>query len=240
MRKHPLHGPTDDLLRAGLEEVAEGLLLVALGMAAVAAVDLRVELVPGHRDLRGVQHDHVVARVDVRGVGGLVLALEDTGDPRRQAAERLVRRVNDVPASLDLAFTRRVGLGGHGSPCSPSSLGGRPRTTRRRLSPCGGALPPSRAGRPAASAAATPASSILPCPTSRRTATIRRTIPRRKASALTSIVTTLPLRLTRTASTVRIGDRFVAPNGLKSCRPTRTDPARAIATTSSGARTPSA
>jgi hypothetical protein len=42
--------------------------------------------------------------VEVRRVGRLVLALEDARDPRREAAERLVGRVDDVPASLDLAL----------------------------------------------------------------------------------------------------------------------------------------
>jgi hypothetical protein len=40
--------------------------------------------------------------------------------------------------------------------------------------------------------------------------------------------------------TVRTGDRSVAPNGLKSCRPMKADPARSIAAVSSGTRTPSA
>ena len=69
---------------------------------------------------------------------------------------------------------------------------------------------------------------------------MRRTIPRRKESARTSIVTSRPSRRTRTAMTVRTGERSVAPKALKSCRPMKTDPARAIAAVSSGTRTPSA
>ena len=69
---------------------------------------------------------------------------------------------------------------------------------------------------------------------------MRRTMPRRNESALTSIVTSRPSRLTRTALTVRTGERSVAPKALKSCRPMKADPARAIAAVSSGARTPSA
>jgi hypothetical protein len=47
-----------------------------------------------------------VAGVHVGGVGGLVLALEDARDPCREAAERLVRRVHDVPASPNLEKLR--------------------------------------------------------------------------------------------------------------------------------------
>ena len=69
---------------------------------------------------------------------------------------------------------------------------------------------------------------------------MRRTCPRRNESALTSIVTSRPCRRTRTAMTVRTGERSVAPKARKSCRPMKTDPARAIAAVSSGTRTPSA
>src|SRR5207247_11435125 len=65
-REHPLHRPADDLLRTTLEKVTEGLLLVALGMAAVADVELGFELVAGHGDAPGIEDDHVVARIEVR------------------------------------------------------------------------------------------------------------------------------------------------------------------------------
>ena len=70
---------------------------------------------------------------------------------------------------------------------------------------------------------------------------MRRTCPRRKESARTSIVTRRPSRRTRTACTVRTGDRSVVPpKAEKSCRPSKTDPALAMAAMSSGLRTPSA
>src|SRR6478752_7111793 len=237
VRQHPLDGSPDDLFRPPREQMAECLLLEALGIAAVSAVELALELVAGHRDAPGVEDDHVVARVEARLVGRLVLALEDVRDARGEAAERLVRRVDDVPASLDLALSDRIGLRVHRSSFSPFV---RPRATCLRHSPLAGADAPSRAGPLPASAVRTAVSSILPRPTSRRTATIRRTIPRRKASARTSIVTSRPSRLTRTAMTVRTDVRPAAPKVLKSCRPMKADPARAIAAVSSGVRTPSA
>ena len=156
-RQHPLHGAADDLFGSPLEEVTEGLLLVALGMAAVADVELRLALVAGDGDPRRVEDDDVVARVEVRRVGRLVLALEDAGDPRRQAAERLVRGIDDEPASLDLALTNRVGLSRSSvlSRLHVSSPVRRPRATRRRQRPFAGAVAPSRAGVRAASASRT-------------------------------------------------------------------------------------
>ena len=76
----------------------------------------------------------------------------------------------------------------------------RPRTTRRRQSPCAGARRPVE-GRPPGGQrrARPPSASILPRPTSRRTATIRRTIPRRKASAADVDRHERSLRRTRTA-----------------------------------------
>src|SRR5688572_21116235 len=89
-RKHPLDGPADDLFGSPLEEVTERLLLEAPWIAAVADVDLRFALVAADGDPRRVEDDHVIARVEIRGVRGLVLALEDARDPRREAAECLI------------------------------------------------------------------------------------------------------------------------------------------------------
>src|SRR5664279_2049462 len=60
-QQHTLDRPANDLLGTALEEVTEGLFLVALGMAAVADVELRLELVAADRDAPGIEDDHVVA-----------------------------------------------------------------------------------------------------------------------------------------------------------------------------------
>src|SRR4051812_3899349 len=163
VRKHALDGPADDLLGSARQQVPEGLLLEALGIAAVAAVQLGLELATRHRDARGIEDDDVVARVEIRLVGRLVLALEDARDARGEAAERLVRRVNDVPAAHDLALSDRVGLRVHRSSFSPfDRCDARPMATCRRFNPLAGADVPSRAGPVPASAARTACSSILP------------------------------------------------------------------------------
>src|SRR5690606_27260068 len=58
-------------------------------------------LVAGDVDLLGVDHDDVVAGVDVRGVDGLVLAAEATRDLGAQAAEGLAGGVDHEPVALD-------------------------------------------------------------------------------------------------------------------------------------------
>ena len=79
-----------------------------------------------------------------------------------------------------------------------------------------------------------------PRPTRMRAAARLRTIWRRKASPITSIVMRRPSLRTRTPWRVRIGCQSAAPKAVKSCRPSRTSAASAIAAVSSGRRTPSA
>src|SRR5262245_29948641 len=147
VRQHALDGAADDLLRPALEQVTERLLLEALRVATVARVDLAFELVARDGDATGIQDDDVIAGIEVGLEGGLVLALEDARDARGKPTQRLIRRVNDVPASLDLALAGRIGLRVHRSSSSPfGSPGGRPRATRLRQRPLAGAAAPSKAG----------------------------------------------------------------------------------------------
>src|SRR5512140_1890893 len=117
VRQHALHGPADDLFGPSLEQMAERLALEAVRVAAVADVELRFLLVRRDGDLAGVHDDDMVAGIQRRAERWLVLPFEHASDARRQTAERLVRRVHDVPASLDLALTDRICLRrGHRSP----------------------------------------------------------------------------------------------------------------------------
>src|SRR5512140_1523324 len=117
VRKHALHGAANDFLGTPLEQMTEGLALEAVRVATVAHVELGFLLVGRNGDLAGVHDNDVVARVHRWAIEGLVLSFEHASDARRQTAERLVRRVHDVPASLDLALTDRICLRrGHRSP----------------------------------------------------------------------------------------------------------------------------
>ena len=68
---------------------------------AVAAIDLLFFLAPGQLHFGRIDDDDMVAGVDKRGVGGLVLALEQTGRQRRDAAEHLPVGVDDVPTAIN-------------------------------------------------------------------------------------------------------------------------------------------
>ncbi len=65
-------------------------------------VELVLELRAGDTDLLGVEHDQVVAHVDVRRVVGLVLALEAMRKLRGEATECLARGIDDVPVAAHL------------------------------------------------------------------------------------------------------------------------------------------
>src|SRR3546814_8399969 len=66
-----------------------------------AVVRFVVQLVAGDVDLLGVDHDDVVAGVDVRGVDRLVLAAQAMREFGAEAAEGLAGGVDDVPVALD-------------------------------------------------------------------------------------------------------------------------------------------
>ena len=89
--------------------VGEGLALDAARVARVAVHHLALGLVGGEYHLRGVDHDHVVAGVEVRGEDRLVLAPRSPGHLTGHAAEHHALGVDDEPAALDLGGFRGVG-----------------------------------------------------------------------------------------------------------------------------------
>ena len=108
--QHALDRLADHLLGPALEHLAEGARPQAPGIAAVAVVELVVQLVAGDPDLGGVDHDHEVAGVAVRRVLGLALAAQRVGDLGREPAEGLALGVDHVPVALAVVGCRYVGL----------------------------------------------------------------------------------------------------------------------------------
>ena len=95
----------------------------AAGEAGVAAIELLITLHAGQNDLLGVDHDDVIAHVDVRSVEGVQLAGEQRGGDGRKASEGLAGGVDQVPLALDVLAAGDGGsVGGsdigHGAVCS--------------------------------------------------------------------------------------------------------------------------
>src|SRR5690606_33254533 len=101
LRQHALDGDLDDALRVALQRLAEGFSLEVADVPGEAVVHLVGQLVAGDVDLLGVDHDDVVAGVDVRGVDRLVLAAQAVREFGAEAAEGLAGGVDDVPVALD-------------------------------------------------------------------------------------------------------------------------------------------
>jgi hypothetical protein len=81
-------------------------------MSSVPVVLLVEHLPAGDPDLRGVDHDDVVASVDMRRKFGLVLAAQARGDLRGEAAEHLAVGVHQVPSMHDVPRLCCKGLHG--------------------------------------------------------------------------------------------------------------------------------
>src|SRR3954469_3302289 len=121
-RQHPLDRQPQHFLRAARDHLLERPRAQSARVAAVAVVALLLALVAGHRDLLGVDHDHEVADVAVRRVLRLALPAEHVGNLRREAAERLARRVDDEPIALAGCWSGYEGL--HGRVAARTRLAG--------------------------------------------------------------------------------------------------------------------
>src|SRR5690349_12246947 len=110
LRQHALYRFLEHTAGKALLHLAERRRRDATRVAAVAMVELRVDLRAGDTDLFDVGDDDEVAGVDVRRVDRLVLAAKARGDLGREAAEHLVRRVDDEPGTRDVARAGRIGL----------------------------------------------------------------------------------------------------------------------------------
>src|SRR5690606_21903798 len=84
--------------------------LDAAGIAGVLVVGLVAALVAGEADLLDVDDDDVVPAIDVRGVARLVLAAQDVGDDRGEAADDQTLGIDQMPFLLDLGRLDRPGL----------------------------------------------------------------------------------------------------------------------------------
>jgi hypothetical protein len=81
----------------GLRAPCRGHFLQAAGIAGVLVIDLVLQLAAGEAHLVRVDDDDMVAAIDVRGEARLVLAAQDVGDDRRDAADHQVLGIDQMP-----------------------------------------------------------------------------------------------------------------------------------------------
>ena len=105
--QHALHRPTDEFGRPGCEDLAGRGEALATGIAGVAGVNAVGHLLAGKTDLFGVDDDHVVTTVHMRGEAGLVLATKHQGNAGSQATEHEVGCINDEPLFVHSCFVQR-------------------------------------------------------------------------------------------------------------------------------------
>jgi hypothetical protein len=134
LREHAPHRQLDDALGRAAHEALEGLRADAARVAGVPVVELVLALAQRDVELGGVDHDDVVAHVDVRRPDRLVLAPQQRGDLGRDAPEALALGIDDEPRALDVG--RFGGEGPHGGSYSLGRcVAWRPDGRRHRFEP---------------------------------------------------------------------------------------------------------
>ena len=100
--QHAFDALLDDSFGTASEQLDEALFAKTAGEAGVTAIELLVALHAGENNLFAVDHDDVIAHVDVGRVEGVQLAGEDGGGDGGEASEGLARGVNDKPLALNV------------------------------------------------------------------------------------------------------------------------------------------
>jgi hypothetical protein len=102
LRQHAPYRPANGLFRPGGQELGIGPAGQASRVPAVAVVELLVGLVGGHDDLGGIDHDDVIAHVEMGGENGLVLPPQDPCHRRAHTPEHQAVGIDDVPRAVDV------------------------------------------------------------------------------------------------------------------------------------------
>jgi hypothetical protein len=110
LRKHPFHGELDGPLGMLVEEFLKACRLEIAEVPSVMVIELVRHLPPGDANLARIDDHDVITGVHVRCIGGFVLAAQTGRHLRRQTAESLVSRVDNVPIT-----THRSRIGENGS-----------------------------------------------------------------------------------------------------------------------------
>src|SRR5215469_9289382 len=100
--QHALDRLFHNLFRLALEQADERLFAQTTGETGIAAIDLLLALETGEPNLLGIDHDYVIAHIDVWGVLGIPLTTQHAGRFGRQTPQRLAARVHYEPLALNL------------------------------------------------------------------------------------------------------------------------------------------
>jgi len=110
VRDHTTHGAFDEEFWTAFAASAEGLGFVAADIAGEAHVGLGGLFFAADGYLGGVQDDHEVAGIDMRGEDDFVFTAEKIGGLDGNAAEWLAGGVNDPPLAVHFLGFGRIGF----------------------------------------------------------------------------------------------------------------------------------
>src|SRR5262245_3132352 len=100
LREHAADGFLHETNRLPRADDLRAFLAKPAFVPGVPAIDLLLVLASGQTDAGGVNDDDVVASIEIRKPGGLVLALQDACGAGRDAPQHLTVRVDKVPLPL--------------------------------------------------------------------------------------------------------------------------------------------
>src|SRR6476661_1899831 len=102
--QHAFHSVLDYAARVAVHLLAHRATLLATGVARVGDVDLLGHFLARHAQLVGVDNNYIVTAVGVGREGRLVLAAQNVGNLRANAAQRGYAGVDDNPAFLGVGL----------------------------------------------------------------------------------------------------------------------------------------
>src|SRR5687767_10048969 len=131
-RQHAANGFLDQADRLALPHHRGAFLAEAALEPAVPPVNLLIFLAPRQFDLRGVDHDDMIPRIDEGGVNRFVLALQQPGRERRHASQDLILGVDDVPPAVRALRARYKRTHEKGNPSRVGPDRGTSRSVRKK------------------------------------------------------------------------------------------------------------
>ena len=100
--KHTLDGKFNHTSRVRFDHSPKRNMLFVPHVTGVREVRFLVGLTPSQGHLFGIDHDDVIAHVEVRRIHGLVLATEDSRDTCGQPAQGFAFSIDEPPPTLDI------------------------------------------------------------------------------------------------------------------------------------------